>query len=135
MAKNEEEISQILHKSQFSRTVFDINNLKKFLKNGCNHGICGNHNLGNECYMNSSLACLSNCIELTTYFLSGKFKEHTNKKNSSGMGGELANAWNNLLQQYWNSNIKVGNQSYVKICVGKKIKNSVDIINKTLLNL
>ena len=122
MATNEEENSPILHQSPFSRTSIDINDLKTILKSGCNHGLCGSHNLGNTCFMNSSIACLSNCSELTTYFLSGKFKDHINKKNKLGLGGKLANAWYDLLLYYWNSNKDVGNPSNVKNCVAKKVK-------------
>ena len=122
MTTNEEENSEKNHQSQFSRTSIDINDLKTILKNGCNHGLCGSHNLGNTCFMNSSIACLSNCTELTTYFLSGKFKDHINKKNKLGLGGKLANAWNELLIKYWNSNTSVGDPSSVKNCVAKKVK-------------
>ena len=66
--------------SPFTRTIIDIKDLEKVLKSGSNHGVCGGHNLGNTCFMNSSIACLSNCTELTTYFLTGKFKSDINKK-------------------------------------------------------
>ena len=50
--------------------AINISNLKQILTSDSNHGICGSINLGNTCYMNSSIACLSNCTELTTFFLS-----------------------------------------------------------------
>ena len=53
--------------------------------------------------MNSSIACLSNCTELTTYFLTEKYKQSINKSNKLGLGGKLAKAWYNLLTEYWNS--------------------------------
>ena len=106
--------------SPFTRTIIDIKDLEKVLKSGSNHGVCGGHNLGNTCFMNSSIACLSNCTELTTYFLTGKFKSDINKKNKEGSGGKLANAWYNLLEEYWNSNSRAGNPSNVKSIVGKK---------------
>ena len=52
--------------STFTRKIIDINEIKTVLKGGSNHGICGSRNLGNTCFMNSSIACLSNCTELTT---------------------------------------------------------------------
>ena len=108
--------------STFTRTVIDINELKSVLKPGSNHGVCGGRNLGNTCFMNSSIACLSNCTELTTYFLTKKFLKDINETNKEGLGGRLAKAWYNLLEQYWNSDIRAGNPSEVKSCVAKKVR-------------
>ena len=72
--------------------------------------------------MNSSIACLSNCTELTTYFLSGKYKEDINKNNKEGVGGKLAFAWYDLLKEYWMTSTKTGNPVNIKIAVSKKAK-------------
>ena len=71
--------------------------------------------------MNSSIACLSNCTELTTYFLSDKYKQNINKKNKYGLGGKLAKAWHDLLEEYWNSKASYGNPSNVKSAVARKV--------------
>ena len=122
MSTGEGEYPKVDHVSLFTRTIIDINDLKNVLKKGCNHGLCGSHNLGNTCFMNSSIACLSNCTELTTYFLTKKYEKNINKKNKLGLGGKLANAWYDLLDEYWNSKRDAGNPSDVKNAVAKKAK-------------
>ena len=98
-----------------------VQELKKIIKKGCNHGVCGGYNLGNTCFMNSSIACLSNCIDLTLYFLSNKYKKDINTKNKHGLKGKLANEWHDLLQKYWLSSSKCDNPKNVKSAVAKKV--------------
>ena len=117
-----EQESQIGHVSPFTRTIIDIHDLDKYLKPELNHGVCGGHNLGNTCFMNSSIACLSNCSELTAYFLTEKFKQNINKNNKQGLQGKLAYAWFDLLKQYWTTKTRTGDPSNVKSTVAKKVK-------------
>ena len=122
MSIHEKESTQNNHLSQFTRTIININDLNNILNPDCNHGVCGSRNLGNTCYMNSSIACLSNCLELTTYFLSGEYKQNINKKNKYGLGGKLATAWNDLLINYWNSHLPEVSPSKLKSYISKRVK-------------
>ena len=115
-------IKKTSHKSPFSKELLYLEDFKKILNLNANHGLCGSVNLGNTCFMNSSIACLSNCYELTAYFLLEKFIDDINEDNIDGTGGELAQYWHDLLNYYWNSSIKVGNPKYVKEIVGSKNK-------------
>ncbi len=58
-------------------------------------------NLGNTCFMNSTLQCLAHTGPLREYFLSGQFKTDLNKDNPLGTGGELASEFASLLRQMW----------------------------------
>ena len=62
-----------------------------------NFPILGLTNLGNSCYMNSSLQCLFAIKELTNYFLYYFKDEYINKDNVLGTGGVLTFGYINLL--------------------------------------
>ena len=66
--------------SLYTRRVIDASKISNYLKEDSTHGLCGGKNLGNTCFMNSSIACMSNCTELTYYFLSGDYKKDINEK-------------------------------------------------------
>ena len=106
--------------SMYTRRIMDISNIGKYLNLNSAAGRCGSRNLGNTCFMNSSIACLSNCTELTYYFLKGDYKSHINKDNNLGMNGDLAKNWGKLLHQYWVEDTRVGDPSDFKSTISRK---------------
>ena len=108
------------YRSDFTRIIIDLESFKNELDFNANHGICGSVNLGNTCFMNSSIACLSNCSELTEYMLTKKFVDDLNEQNVDGSKGKLAVEWYYLLCNYWLTSARVGNPQKVKNIIGSK---------------
>ncbi|PWW80824.1 cysteine proteinase, partial [Tuber magnatum] len=66
-----------------------------------NIGTTGLKNLGNTCYMNAVLQCMSGTIPLSRYFLDGSYKSHVSKDNPLGSRGVLAEAFAAIVRHLW----------------------------------
>ncbi|KAI8377049.1 hypothetical protein EDC96DRAFT_571317 [Choanephora cucurbitarum] len=69
-------------------------------------GCTGLKNLGNTCYMNSIVQCLSGTIPLARYLMSGMFKQHINRHNKIGSGGVLVENFAEVVRVMWSENYR-----------------------------
>lgn len=69
-------------------------------------GLTGLNNLGNTCFMNSALQCVSNTRPLTLYFLSKMHMYELNRTNPIGMKGHIAKRYGDLIQELWSGTVK-----------------------------
>lgn len=64
-------------------------------------GGCGLANLGNTCFLNSALQCLSHTQPITMHLLTSRFKDDLNVSSPLGTGGRLVKEYEQLVKDLW----------------------------------
>ena len=78
-------------------------------------GLVGLFNLGNTCYLNCSLQCLSNTKDLTKYFLFNYYQNDINLQTTFGSNGVLVKAYSDLINLMWLSKFVKINPHFFRV--------------------
>eukprot|EP00041_Stephanoeca_diplocostata_P036805 m.1359378 g.1359378 ORF g.1359378 m.1359378 type:complete len:1699 (-) comp24937_c0_seq24:128-5224(-) len=70
-------------------------------------GVTGLSNLGNTCYLNAGIQCLSHIPALKEYFLRQCYRAEINKTNVMGSKGAVASQYGQLVQRLWRGKASV----------------------------
>ncbi|XP_076249368.1 uncharacterized protein LOC143188803 isoform X2 [Calliopsis andreniformis] len=82
-------------------------------------GITGLKNLGNSCYMNSIIQCLSNTTHLAKYFMDNLYADDLNTNDDNNTQGQVVEEVAQVIKALWRGQYKSISPHDLKVAVGQ----------------
>lgn len=100
---------------EYDYDLHDHHSLQQAKEKYAKKGLCGLINLGNKCYLNSIIQCLSNTLKLSDYILSNEYK-----KDKPSVRDNFVLSYINLISHIWQNNELLRPKSFIDT-LGKRI--------------
>ncbi|ESO95142.1 hypothetical protein LOTGIDRAFT_215305 [Lottia gigantea] len=81
--------------------------------------LTGLRNLGNTCFMNSTIQCLNHTTPLVTYFLNDYYERDINRSSFLGMNGEVVDEFAVVTKALWSGQYRCITPRDLKSTIGK----------------
>ncbi|KAG5681428.1 hypothetical protein PVAND_010865 [Polypedilum vanderplanki] len=109
--------SKPVHHQVIPQTFYDKQDFSPVYQK-VERGLTGLKNLGNSCYMNSIIQCLSHTMSLTQFLLENNYEKQINRSNQTK--GHIVKTLAAVIKMLWSGECKYISSKFLKSVVGEQ---------------